>query len=155
MSEIETRPRSANRTRVHLTDGPPMFYTPERDPLLPPLQRATELPMSSQSAVHSSPERSISREEEKKDAPGPSKRGYLEEEEEEEDEFDGIEDVPLEEVLRSVKRPGSTKTSRNIEKVPIPTLQDLFSDSEDPKENKAVGEGRSITQKMDPPKGEL
>jgi hypothetical protein len=109
--------------------------------------------MSSQSAAHPSPERSVSREE-AKIAPGPSKRGYLEEEEEE-DEFDGIEDVPLEEVLRSVKRPGSTKTSRNIEKLPIPTLQDLFSDSEDPKENNATGERKSNVPKMDPPKGEL
>jgi hypothetical protein len=107
--------------------------------------------MSSQSAAHSSPERTISRKEEKKDASGSSKRGHLEEE----DEFDGIEDVPLEEVLRSVKRPGSTKTSSNVEKVPIPTLQDLFSDSEDPKENNATGGEKSNVSKMDPPKGDL
>jgi hypothetical protein len=108
----DTKPIS--RTRIPLSSAAPVYFVPERDPLLPPIVRATELPMSSQS--DSSPVNPPYDPLRTDNEPEGSEK-----QEEEEDDFDGIEDVPLSQYIPSVPR------SRKKPDVGL-TLDDLFSD---------------------------
>lgn len=109
---------SSSRTRIPLSTANPIYFIPERNPLLPPTTRASELPMSSQSDYSSAdPHKFVG-------APGKRMESQVDEFEED-DDFDGIEDVsPSQVVLPSVKRskPGAVKIGS--------TLADLFSDDE-------------------------
>jgi hypothetical protein len=139
----EARTPSLTRTRVNITTGPAVYYTPDRDPLLPPISRATELPMSSQSFGTSSPERV-------NDLIGESLRAESSgsvamKELDGEDEFDGIEDAPIDPGWRSTSKPSrSNENFKNDEntKVTMPSLDDLFSDDEG-LDNIATGSGGS------------
>jgi hypothetical protein len=105
-----------SRTRIPLSSAAPVYFVPERDPLLPPIIRATELPMSSQS--DSSPVKPPSIPLKPENGPEGSK---WKQDQEEEDDFDGIEDVPLSQYIPSVPR------SRKKPDLGL-TLDDLFSD---------------------------
>jgi hypothetical protein len=112
------RPSSSSKTRIPLSTANPIYFIPERNPLLPPTHRASELPMSSQSEtspvqVHGY----VGNQGTGMDSQG--------DEFEDEDDFDGIEDVsPSQIVLPSVKR--SSTGAAMIGN----TLADLFSDDE-------------------------
>ena len=116
----DIKPTSIPRTRIPLSSAAPVYFVPERDPLLPPTIRPTEFPMSSQS--DSSPVKPpfIPLKSENQPEGSKGKQEEMEEQEDEED-FDGIEDVPLSQYIPPIPR------SRKKASVEI-TLDDLFSD---------------------------